>query len=136
MRGRTKNDGMSANNPGAARSILLANENKRIMVGNPRPPMNTLWIDIEANSRIVGYLGVIQNLDITQEADQLFFSRVKKEMLWIVVAALLVSTLLALPFAYLHLRSTPITSVVFLGILIGISFFLMKIILLEVSPSL
>jgi two-component system sensor histidine kinase BaeS len=100
MRGRTKNDGMTANNPGAARSILLANENKRIMVGNPRPPMNTLWIDIEANSRIVGYLGVIQNLDITQEADQLFFSRVKKEMLWIVVAALLVSTLLALPFAY------------------------------------
>ena len=34
--------------------------------------------------------------------------------------------MLALPFAYLHLRSTPITSVVFLGILIGISFFLMN----------
>ena len=38
----------------------------------------------------------------------------------------LVMVMLALPFAYLHLRSTPITSVVFLGILIGISFFLMN----------
>lgn len=100
MRGRSKNNAPPANNLAAARSIFLANENKRILVGNPRPPMHTLWIDIEANNRVVGYLGVIQNLDITQEADKLFFSRVKKEMLWVVAAALLVSSILALPFAY------------------------------------
>jgi lipopolysaccharide export system permease protein len=38
----------------------------------------------------------------------------------------LVMVVLALPFAYLHLRSTSMTSMVFLGVLLGISFFLIN----------
>jgi lipopolysaccharide export system permease protein len=33
---------------------------------------------------------------------------------------------LALPFAYLHFRSSPITTYVFIGVMIGISFFLLN----------
>ena len=32
--------------------------------------------------------------------------------------------MLSLPFGYLHLRNTPMNSMVFLGIVIGVSFFL------------
>ena len=38
----------------------------------------------------------------------------------------MVMVVLALPFAYLHFRSRGITSFVFLGVLIGISFFLLN----------
>jgi lipopolysaccharide export system permease protein len=38
----------------------------------------------------------------------------------------LVMVVLALPFAYLHFRSSPITTYVFIGVMIGISFFLLN----------
>jgi len=38
----------------------------------------------------------------------------------------MVMVVLALPFAYLHFRSGSITTFVFLGVLIGISFFLLN----------
>jgi lipopolysaccharide export system permease protein len=66
----------------------------------------------------------IQHLSLNNQSSQRYEIEFWKKLFY--PLSCLVMVMLALPFAYLHLRSTPITSVVFLGILIGISFFLMN----------
>lgn len=66
----------------------------------------------------------IRHLDDNGQAAQRYEIEFWKKIFY--PLSCLVMVFLALPFAYLHLRSTPITSVVFLGILIGISFFLLN----------
>jgi lipopolysaccharide export system permease protein len=66
----------------------------------------------------------IQHLSLNNQSSQRYEIEFWKKLFY--PLSCLVMVILALPFAYLHLRSTPITSVVFLGILIGISFFLMN----------
>jgi lipopolysaccharide export system permease protein len=66
----------------------------------------------------------IRHLSLNNQSSQRYEIEFWKKLFY--PLSCLVMVMLALPFAYLHLRSTPITSVVFLGILIGISFFLMN----------
>ena len=66
----------------------------------------------------------IRHLSVNNQSSQRYEIEFWKKIFY--PLSCLVMVMLALPFAYLHLRSTPITSVVFLGILIGISFFLMN----------
>lgn len=66
----------------------------------------------------------IRHLSLNNQSSQRYEIEFWKKLFY--PLSCLVMVILALPFAYLHLRSTPITSVVFLGILIGISFFLMN----------
>jgi len=66
----------------------------------------------------------IRHLSLNNQSSQRYEIEFWKKIFY--PLSCLVMVILALPFAYLHLRSTPITSVVFLGILIGISFFLMN----------
>ena len=66
----------------------------------------------------------IRHLNLNNQSSQRYEIEFWKKLFY--PLSCLVMVMLALPFAYLHLRSTPITSVVFLGILIGISFFLMN----------
>ena len=66
----------------------------------------------------------IQHLSLNNQSSQRYEIEFWKKIFY--PLSCLVMVFLALPFAYLHLRSTPITSVVFLGILIGISFFLLN----------
>ena len=66
----------------------------------------------------------IQHLNSNNQSSQRYEIEFWKKIFY--PLSCLVMVMLALPFAYLHLRSTPITSVVFWGILIGISFFLMN----------
>jgi lipopolysaccharide export system permease protein len=66
----------------------------------------------------------IRHLSLNNQSSQRYEIEFWKKIFY--PLSCLVMVMLALPFAYLHLRSTPITSVVFLGILIGISFFLMN----------
>ena len=66
----------------------------------------------------------IQHLSSNNQSSQRYEIEFWKKIFY--PLSCLVMVILALPFAYLHLRSTPITSVVFFGILIGISFFLMN----------
>ena len=66
----------------------------------------------------------IRHLSLNNQSSQRYEIEFWKKLFY--PLSCLVMVMLALPFAYVHLRSTPITSVVFFGILIGISFFLMN----------
>lgn len=66
----------------------------------------------------------IRHLSLNNQSSQRYEIEFWKKIFY--PLSCLVMVILALPFAYLHLRSTPITSVVFVGILVGISFFLMN----------
>jgi lipopolysaccharide export system permease protein len=66
----------------------------------------------------------IQHLRANGQASQRFEIDFWKKVFY--PLSCLVMVILALPFAYLQLRSTPMTSMVFLGVLLGISFFLIN----------
>ena len=66
----------------------------------------------------------IQHLRSNEQASQRYEIDFWKKVFY--PLSCLVMVVLALPFAYLHLRSTSMTSMVFLGVLLGISFFLIN----------
>lgn len=66
----------------------------------------------------------IQHLKSNDQASQRYEIDFWKKVFY--PLSCLVMVVLALPFAYLHLRSTSMTSMVFLGVLLGISFFLIN----------
>ncbi len=82
------------------RHLVLADADKQTIVGTPPPPSRTLWLDIVVEDRIVGYLGIIQNRELTMDSDLMFLSRFRGDVFWIVLGALIISTGLSLPFAY------------------------------------
>lgn len=66
----------------------------------------------------------IQHLNLNSQSSQRYEIEFWKKVFYPV--SCLVMMVLALPFAYLHFRSGNITSFVFLGVMIGISFFLLN----------
>lgn len=66
----------------------------------------------------------IQHLDATGQSAQLYALEFWRKVFY--PLSCLVMMVLALPFAYLHFRSGSITGYVFVGVMIGISFFLLN----------
>ena len=95
-----RNNGQAKAVAPVIRHLLLADADKKTVVGTQNPPPRTLWLDIVVDDRIVGYLGIIQNRELTMDSDLMFMSRFRGDVFWIVLGALIISTGLSLPFAY------------------------------------
>ena len=75
----------------APTNIILADQQKRVVVGRQPPVDRTKWINIESgNSQIVGYLGVIQRKQPSLDVDRLFVSRLGFNLLVVVIFALFI----------------------------------------------
>jgi len=86
--------------PPTATNILLADEDKTIVVGKNPPKDRTTWIAIESKNKItVGYLGVIQARRPSLDVDRMFVSSVGTNLSIVVIAALLVSLLVSVIFS-------------------------------------
>jgi lipopolysaccharide export system permease protein len=68
--------------------------------------------------------GYIRHLNANEQSAQRYEIEFWKKVFY--PLSCLVMVVLALPFAYLHFRSSPITTYVFVGVMIGISFFLLN----------
>jgi lipopolysaccharide export system permease protein len=68
--------------------------------------------------------GYIRHLNANEQSAQRYEIEFWKKVFY--PLSCLVMVVLALPFAYLHFRSSPITTYVFIGVMIGISFFLLN----------
>ena len=66
----------------------------------------------------------IQHLNLNSQSSQRYEIEFWKKVFYPI--SCLVMMVLALPFAYLHFRTGNITSYVFFGVMIGISFFLLN----------
>lgn len=73
---------------------------------------------------IVDLFSYIQHLNLNSQSSQRYEIEFWKKLFYPI--SCLVMMVLALPFAYLHFRSGNITSFVFFGVMIGISFFLLN----------
>lgn len=85
------------NMPG--RNLLLADADRVLVIGNNRAPKLTLWLPIRVDRKDVGYLGVIQNHELTNDVDRIFMSRMRYGLIVVIFGSLLISLFFALPFA-------------------------------------
>lgn len=70
-----------------------------LLWGRPRPDSRTTWLPIDVEGETVGALGLPANLRLTEEFDQVFAQEQRRHFLWIAAIALILSGLIALPFA-------------------------------------
>jgi two-component system sensor histidine kinase BaeS len=90
--------------------LLLADENKRLIIGNPKRKKNAYWIPVKTNDATVGYLGFVRTGKLTSQLDQLFARKLQTSFIWISLGLLIITTMIALPVArqmvkpIIHLR--------------------------------
>ncbi len=71
-----------------------------LLWGRPRPDSRTTWLPIEVRGERVGALGLPANLRLTEEFDQVFAQEQRRHFLWIAAIALILSGVIAIPFAH------------------------------------
>lgn len=84
--------------------LLLADENKRLIIGNPARKHGAYWLPVMVNESIVGYLGFTRTLKLTSRLDQLFAKKLQTGLIWITLGLILITALIALPMARLMVK--------------------------------
>lgn len=87
--------------------LLLKDADGRYLLGDRRMASQMTWFPIEAESGLVGELGVPRNFRLTAEFDRLFAEQQRRQIHWIALIALLLSAVVAIPFSNVVVR--PIT---------------------------
>ncbi len=85
-------------------SILLADSEKRLIVGRKDKRHAVNWIDIQVEQRIVGYIGYFRTQDITSELDRVFIERLRENISWSLLLIIFVSALITLLLASRFVR--------------------------------
>ena len=81
------------------RAILLADSKHQLIIGPSDKKNEAYWLPIIVDDVEAGYLGFFRTTTITGELDQLFIKQLQKNFSWIVLAMILLSLLIALPFS-------------------------------------
>lgn len=126
---------LATQNASNAQSAASVNGDKRPQVGNSASPElrwpTSLSIDMVAAALLspdrmqtVDLFQYIRHLDDNGQSAQRYEIQFWRKVFY--PLSCLVMMVLALPFAYLHFRSGNITGYVFMGVLAGISFFLLN----------
>ncbi len=84
--------------------VLLSDADNTLLIGDERLKSRAYWLPIEHNGETVGSLGVPQAVRLGAEFDRLFASQQRRQLRWIALITLLVSAVLAIPFAARLLR--------------------------------
>ena len=79
--------------------VLLRDQNKNLIIGNPQRVDNARWLPIKVNDLIVGELGVIMLSNLSSKLDVLFAQHQKENFIYMVSAFLVVAVLLAIVLA-------------------------------------
>ncbi|MGD8175105.1 ATP-binding protein [Marinimicrobium sp. ARAG 43.8] len=88
------------------RIFQLRDATGTLLWGDPRAERRTTWLPIEVDGQVIGSLGVPSSLRLTAEFDEVFAEQQRRHFLWIALVALLLSAVIAIPFA--HALVTPI----------------------------
>jgi two-component system sensor histidine kinase BaeS len=79
--------------------IILFDKEKNIIVGSNRDIDQILYTPILLDNEIIGYLGIEKRLQLSHKLDRIFAEQQKKSYAWIALGSILISILIAFPFA-------------------------------------
>ncbi len=85
--------------PGHARGYLLQTADRRLVIGRPKEADRANWIAIKNDMEIVGYLGFVRPVKITDELDDLFISRINQGFIWMALGILFISSVISIPLS-------------------------------------
>ncbi|WP_256096647.1 ATP-binding protein [Pseudoalteromonas luteoviolacea] len=88
--------------PSQARLVFKSTRDE-MLVGRPKSKKTALWMAVHQNADnsgpLLGYIGIANGMEISNSLDALFASRQQHWFLGIAIVAMLVSSLLAIPFS-------------------------------------
>ncbi|WP_164503414.1 ATP-binding protein [Pleionea sediminis] len=73
--------------------LLLADKNKRLLIGRQTPDTEIVWLEIMRDDQIIGFLGYHATNEITDELDRLFIDKLKLNFLWSLLIIIAISGL-------------------------------------------
>ena len=79
--------------------VLLRDQNKKLIIGNPQNVDNAQWLPIKVNNVVVGELGVKMLSNLSSELDVLFAKHQKENFIYMAFAFLIVAIVLAIILA-------------------------------------
>lgn len=79
--------------------IFLTDPQKNIIVGSPFLSDEALFRPLYLNEQIIGYIGVEKKAQLSHKLDRVFADQQKQSYAWIAVGSIIISLLIALPFA-------------------------------------
>ncbi|MBE9515785.1 MAG: HAMP domain-containing protein [Proteobacteria bacterium] len=79
--------------------LFLADNQHRLIIGNPRRQRDVYWIAIGPESQTTGYLGFVRRMQITSSLDKMFKQKLQTNFIWISLGMILITGLITLPVA-------------------------------------
>ena len=104
--------------------LFITNHRQFAWVTDITPEMISVALLRPERMRTVDLFGYIQHLNNNEQSAQRYEIEFWRKVFY--PLSCLVMVVLALPFAYLHTRSGGVAGYVFIGVMIGISFFLLN----------
>ena len=78
---------------------LLQTAEKRLVIGRFEDIDRAHWITINSNQEIVGYLGFVRPVNITDKLDDLFITRINQSFVWMALGILILSSIISIPLS-------------------------------------
>lgn len=84
--------------------LVLADVNKKPLVGTVRPNATIQWVELKSNDQIIAFLGFPESQRVDRHFDKVFADKQKKTFGWTAIAMIILSALLSIPLAGRILR--------------------------------
>jgi len=79
--------------------IFLLDKNKKIIIGSRRNKEALLYTPIILENETIAYLGIEKRLQLSHKLDRVFAQQQKQSYAWIALGSIIISILIAFPFA-------------------------------------
>lgn len=79
--------------------IFLLDPQKNIIIGSRRFSEELLYTPIYLNNELIAYLGIEKRMQLSDKLDRVFAEQQKKSYAWIALGSILISVVIAFPFA-------------------------------------
>jgi two-component system sensor histidine kinase BaeS len=79
--------------------LLLLDESQGLIIGRQALKERAIFRPLMHNNRIIGYLGIEKRVQLSENLDQIFSKQQQQNFIWIALGSVLITVLIALPFA-------------------------------------
>src|SRR5690606_20074307 len=83
----------------ARERIYLLDPQKNIIIGSRGFSEELLYTPIYLNNELIAYLGIEKRIQLSDKLDRVFAEQQKKSYAWIALGSILISVVIAFPFA-------------------------------------